>query len=176
MFLFAPILPGVFNCLERKVPLQAFIRFRPYRILLAGRGLASDDSWAAKSEKLAKFVRGLEDTFINARVTRYLFMMYSDERLMIGAADAMGGMGCGYFDIVHGPAGGCGLACCRRQDGFLRLTWTRRPHRPFRTPRSENAAHYHWPLARRPGDHPSLSYSGLRGGPALPLLLVGQRG
>ena len=35
-------------------------------------------------------LRGLEDTFINARVTRYFFMMYSDERLMIGAADAKG--------------------------------------------------------------------------------------
>jgi hypothetical protein len=57
-------------------------------------------------KKLAKFVRGLEDTFINARATRYLFMMYSDERLMIGAADAMGGMCCGYFEIVHSAAGG----------------------------------------------------------------------
>ena len=57
-------------------------------------------------KKLAKFVRGLEDTLINARANRYLFMMYSDERLMIGAADSMGGMCCGYFDIVHGPAGG----------------------------------------------------------------------
>jgi hypothetical protein len=70
-------------------------------------------------KKLAKFVRGLEDTFINARVTRYLFMMYSDERLMIGAADAMGGMCCGYFDIVHGPAGGAfgdliGCVACNR--------------------------------------------------------------
>jgi len=57
-------------------------------------------------KKLAKFVRGLEDTLINARANRYLFMMYSDERLMIGAADAMGGMCCGYFEILHGPAGG----------------------------------------------------------------------
>ena len=57
-------------------------------------------------KKLAKFVRGLEDTLINAHATRYLFMMYSNERLMIGAADAMGGMCCGYFEIVHSAAGG----------------------------------------------------------------------
>ena len=38
-------------------------------------------------KKLAKFVRGLADTLINASATRYLFMTYSDERLMIGAAD-----------------------------------------------------------------------------------------
>jgi hypothetical protein len=50
-------------------------------------------------KKLAKFVRGLEDTFIHARVTRYLFMTYSDERLMIGAADAMGGMCYGYYEM-----------------------------------------------------------------------------
>jgi hypothetical protein len=57
-------------------------------------------------KKLAKFVRDLEDKFINARVTRYLFMMYSDQRLMIGAADSKGGMCCGYFEILHGAAGG----------------------------------------------------------------------
>ena len=57
-------------------------------------------------KKLAKFVRRLPETLSNARATRYLFMMYSDERLMIGAADAMGGMCCGYFEIVHSPAGG----------------------------------------------------------------------
>ena len=57
-------------------------------------------------KKLAKFVRRLPETLSKARATRYLFMMYSDERLMIGAADAMGGMCCGYFEIVHSPAGG----------------------------------------------------------------------
>ena len=57
-------------------------------------------------KKLAKFMRGLADTLINARANRYLFIMYSDQRLMIGAADAMGGMCCGYFEILHGPAGG----------------------------------------------------------------------
>ena len=57
-------------------------------------------------KKLFKLVHSLPETISNAHATRYLFMMYSDEWMMIGAADAMGGKCCGYFEIRHGPAGG----------------------------------------------------------------------
>ena len=61
-------------------------------------------------EKLTKLVQALPDFLSRTRATRYAFVMYGGERLLIGAADIMGGKCCGCFDGVgHDPAGGITL-------------------------------------------------------------------